>query len=281
MNTFIFITLLAVMSCSNSNNKKYTSPKGYDLNHPQVQTMPDELKEISGIAFHHNENDELYAIQDELGFIYQYNVVRGDFRSAKFGKKGDYEDVAVYENTIIVLRSDGTIFTFPLQGLWNTSAPTVREFKKMVPKGEYESLAVNEETGELTILCKQCQGDRKKDIVSGYVLSINNDTIQPKNNFSFEVKQLNNRMPSTKSIVFKPSALTKNPLTNQWYIISAVNRLLVITDANWNVKEVHELNGKIFEQPEGIAFDKSGNLYISSEAGEKAAGTIMKFSLRK
>ena len=72
--------------------------------------------------------------------------------------------------------------------------------------------------------------------------------------------------------------MAKNPITGEWFILSGSNKLLVITDANWKVKDVYPLNGNTFNQAEGIAFDKEGNLYISNEGDDGTNGNILKFT---
>ena len=53
------------------------------------------------------------------------------------------------------------------------------------------------------------------------------------------------------------------------YILSA-DRVLVVYDADLNLKEVAKLNPRMYYQPEGICFSPAGTLYISSEGdGEK------------
>lgn len=268
----------AAVSCSNSNNKEYTSPAGYDFNNPDIQTLTNDLREISGIAFHLSGDGKLYAVQDELGSIYEYNSGIDQFRTKKFGRKGDYEDLAIYKNTVIVLRSDGTTFTFPLQQFWSSAELVAKEYSGLVPKGEYEAMAVDHDKKEMVIICKQCREDKNRNKLSGYLFRITENSIEKKDDFTFDLIQLTQFITSGKRIGFKPGALAKNPFTGEWYIISSVNRLLVIAGSDWNVTEVHELNPGIFEQPEGIAFDKNRNLYISSEAGDKDKGTIVKFS---
>jgi uncharacterized protein YjiK len=53
--------------------------------------------------------------------------------------------------------------------------------------------------------------------------------------------------------------------------------MLVVTTPDWSIKSVHHLDSGIFNQPEGIAFDKSQNLYISNEGDEISNGNILKF----
>jgi len=84
-------------------------------------------------------------------------------------------------------------------------------------------------------------------------------------------------MTANKKFSLKPSALAKHPLTHQWYILSSVNKMLLITDDQWKPIDIYPLSAALFTQPEGIAFDKAGNLYISNEKGSGASGTILKF----
>ncbi|HRO71502.1 MAG TPA: SdiA-regulated domain-containing protein, partial [Chitinophagaceae bacterium] len=76
---------------------------------------------------------------------------------------------------------------------------------------------------------------------------------------------------------FRPSGLARNPITSEWFVISSVNKLLVVADSTWNIKQACKLNGNVFNQPEGIAFDKAGNLYISNEGDDLSEGNILKF----
>jgi hypothetical protein len=54
--------------------------------------------------------------------------------------------------------------------------------------------------------------------------------------------------------------------------------MLVVADGNWVIKAVYNLNPAIYIQPEGIAFDKQNNLYISNEGGDIHAGNILKIT---
>ena len=57
--------------------------------------------------------------------------------------------------------------------------------------------------------------------------------------------------------------------------------MLVVADPNWKVKSVYPLNPSLFVQPEGIAFDRQQNLYISNERGLSSAATILLFTYNK
>jgi uncharacterized protein YjiK len=76
----------------------------------------------------------------------------------------------------------------------------------------------------------------------------------------------------------RPSAMTKRVSSDEWYILSSIDRMVLLTDANFKPRKVVRFSHADFEQPEGIAFDQDENLYISSEAGKTKAGKIYQFN---
>jgi hypothetical protein len=74
---------------------------------------------------------------------------------------------------------------------------------------------------------------------------------------------------------FKPSAAAIHPLTKELYIVSSVNKALVIADRNGKVRKVYRLDPGIFKQPEGITFSPAGDLFISNEAADVGAANIL------
>ncbi|MGC4101511.1 SdiA-regulated domain-containing protein [Ferruginibacter sp.] len=270
---FFLAIVMYCVSCNN-NSGQYKSPEGYDLTKPEKFAMPIVLDEISGITFSKGSNDTIYAEQDEEGKLFHFKLGDKNISSTKFGKRGDYEDLAISDNTVIMLRSDGTLFSFPLSETSNKETDSVQEWKGLVPEGEYEGLYADD-SSNIYVLCKNC--GKQTNV---YVLKLTAGTITAAGNFTIDVKPIE-ELTGDKKIKFHPSALTKNPLTHEWYILSSVNKLLVTADNNWNIKNVYPLDGLLFDQPEGIAFDKQGNLYISNEKGETIEGTILKFNYNK
>lgn len=270
----LFIIVVCCVSC-NSTGQQYKSPDGYDLARPEKFTMPSVLNEISGITFNKDSNDTIYAEQDEEGKLFHFKLGDKKVTSTKFGKKGDYEDLAICNNTVIMLRSDGTLFSFPLSAATNKETDSVQEWKDIVPEGEYEGMYAND-SNNIYVLCKNCGGKQ----TNGYILKLSEGNITPAGNFIIDTKIIE-ELTGEKKIKFHPSAFAKNALTNEWYILSSVNKLLVTADNNWNIKNAYPLNPSLFNQPEGIAFDRRGNLFISNEAGDTGQGTILKFTYKK
>jgi hypothetical protein len=270
--------LLGISCADKAGGNATSNPKGYDLSKPIKYNMPDALLEISGIAFNNGKSDMIYAEQDEEGRLFYFKLGDKELKDTKFGKKGDYEDVAICHGQVIMLRSDGVLFTFPLSGINAKEVANVNKQEGLLPEGEYEGMHADEKTGQLYILCKHCADDKTTKSSSGYILALQPDgTLKQGGNFAVNVKDIE-KLSGQKKISFHPSALAKNIGTNEWYIVSSVNSLLVVTDAAWKVKATYPLPRAVFNQPEGIAFDAQYNLYISNEGSKTSAGNVLKFS---
>lgn len=271
------VALVAFYACKPVASK-FSSPVGYDLEHPEKFNMPESLLEISGIAFYKGKADTVYSIQDEEGSVFRQKWGVKHQKNVSFASKGDYEDIAIFNEKVFVLKSNGHLYSFPFSETVKEKAEHVKVSKKLVPKGEYESLYADPETQKVYVLCKSCPVDKKKKTSTGYVLNydLKLDSLIPESTFSIDLEQIKKLNPKLKASL-SPSALTKNPKTKEWYILASANKLLVIADENWKVKQVHRLNSSIYNQPEGIAFDNDMNLYISNEGDELTNGNILKF----
>ncbi|RZK52482.1 MAG: SdiA-regulated family protein, partial [Pedobacter sp.] len=277
---FALVISLTSWSCAEKKAVAAQNPKGYDLENPKRYSMPDILQEISGIAFNKGDNSVVYAQQDEDGILFSLPLGTKDDKATKFGKKGDYEDIAVAQGWAILLKSNGTFYSFPLTETSKEEVENVKETKDLIPKGEYEGMFANETTGDVYVLCKNCKVDKDTKKTSGYVLSLQTDgSLKSKGTFQIDVSNLD-KMSGKKKGTFHPSALAINPITKQWFIVSSVNKVLLIADEKFNVISTHHLSSNTFNQPEGIAFDKDGNLFISNEGSETQTGNILRFDYK-
>lgn len=276
---FAVIGAFSILSCVDK--KPYNSPPGYDLGKPEKFNMPDELTEISGIAFRNGKADSIYAEEDETGSIYYFKLGDKQIKHSKFGKSGDYEDIAILGERVILLRSDGTLFVFPFKSVRNPEIPNVQKVENILPPGEYEGMYADEKAGLLYILCKHPLKDKgnNEGVVYAFKLSANGMPVSA-GNADIAVKEIE-AISGQRKIKFHPSAFAKNQLTNEWYILSSVNKMLVVTDAGFKVKAVYPIGRSLFLQPEGIAFDNQNNLYISNEGDKVTPGTILKFNYKK
>ena len=275
----IYLTLSAlavIMSCGNA--KKYTSPAGYDFTEADKFNMPSSLLEISGIAFDEGNSDIVYSVQDEDGKLFRQKWDVKKQKNTKFARNDDFEDVSIMHQRAFVLNSDGSIYSFPLSEISKKKADQVKEHKRLVPKGEYEGLFADAVTNKLYIMCKDCPVDKKAKTATGYSFDYDTqtDSLVGIDSFKLDLKQLKTLKTKLKTS-FSASALARNAKTNEWFILSSANKALIITDAQWNIKAAHRLSSSVFNQPEGIAFDKDQNLFISNEGDEVTDGNILKF----
>lgn len=267
-----FFTFSFFSNCNKA--VSYKSPAGYDFSKPEKFELASALNEISGIAFKNENSDSVLAIEDEDGKLYTYSLSSKNFRRSKFGKKGDYEDITIVNNNkVAVLRSEGSIFMFPVEETSNEKIGTVEVYDSILPAGEYEGLFAEKDT--LFALCKHCPSDKPSKAITVYVLVYNAGIpLSVHRSFQIDISKIQTQSTDGK-IKFHPSALAKNPLTKDWYIVSSVNKLLLVLDEKWNVKEVFPIDPALFKQPEGIAFNNQGDLYISNEGGEGVANVLL------
>ncbi|MEP6594637.1 MAG: SdiA-regulated domain-containing protein [Ginsengibacter sp.] len=272
-----FLILLSV-SCQTAKQKKLLpSPPGFDLQTPVTLKLNSELDEISGISFYQKDST-VFGIEDEDGIFFKIDLNNnGKAKSWHFDKKRDYEDVALVDSTFYVLVSNGDIETIQFK---NDSILTNKADFPNADKhiDEFESLYYDDSLGKLIMLCKECQDDKKKR-VTAWSVDIKSLEFTPAA-YTIDVSPIKAKSGEEK-FHFKPSAATIDPVTNELYILSAVNKLLVIADRKGNVKEVYNLDPKIFKQPEGITFTPSGDLLISNEAAGIGAANILIFKRKK
>src|SRR5690349_18602951 len=89
--------------------KKLKSPSNYKFSEVNTDKLDFRLREISGIVWDSKAN-VFYANNDETGKLF---VLDKDNRKIideyVFAGEGDYEDVAIYNGNVYVLRSDGML----------------------------------------------------------------------------------------------------------------------------------------------------------------------------
>lgn len=263
---------LIVLGCNNA--AQYKSPAGYDITKPEKFLMPQSLKEISGITFLKGNNDTIFAIEDEDGKLYFFSPGTEKTSYSKFGKKGDYEDVTVLNiNTFAVLKSNGSLSLFPIAEIGKEKIDSVQEYENILPKGEYEGLFAAD--SKLYALCKNCSGDKEENEVSIYMLEATVGAgLSVAGSIKIDLSMIQPEEGKGK-MKFHPSCIAKNPVTQEWYIISSVNKMLLVLNAQWKIIAYFSLDPALFKQPEGLAFNAKGDMYISNEGGDGTANILL------
>lgn len=241
----------------------------YDFLHPkETIELPDILHEISGIVW--LSPTELYCIQDEKGIIFKYNLQQKKITNRfEFEKTGDFEDIAINNDLVYVLQSDGKIYWVNLQ----SKKQKVHDKHIDVKSDNIEGLFFSSKAQKLYMACKAPTNNQKKDereIVAVAPDKMGDPEVQLTIQTEEIVQFIQQHYPSFKhtQIRFNPSAMAFHPLTDDEYILSAKDRILAIY-ANNKLKAAYPLPEEIYYQPEGMTFDPEGNLYLSSEGNKK------------
>ena len=252
----------------------YKSPPHYNFSKGLEDKLDLKVLEISGVVWD-THNNRFIAHNDEKPVIYfldrDTKAVIDEF---KFGvDKGDYEDIAMVNTDVYVLRSDGMLYRIVTDSTGKQNAFDLGKIG-LSDKVDFETLYYDPEKKALIMICKNCGSDTKKT-VSAYAYypdSIGFDTKPIYTIDAVKVEQLSPRNTSK----FQPSAARIHPVLKKLFIISSASNQLVIADTAGNVESVFMLAKKLFPQPEGLTFKSNGDMYISNE-GINSKGTLLKF----
>lgn len=261
--------LVALCACGPHASSVHGNTEGYDLTQPTTIILPTVLDEISGL-WYYPKDGSLFSIEDEDGFLYKINPRKPDkIQRWRFHGHGDYEDVCLVGNTFYILRSDGTLFACDIP-----SAAAIRTTKYDFPDdgNEFESLYYDDLLRKLVLVCKDCADDSKKQVSTR---SFDPVTRQfGPGPFTIDTRSIATILGQDK-IHFKPSAATINPFTGQVWIVSSINKLIVVVSRTGEVLQAYPIDPGIYKQPEGIAFGSDRTLYISNEGAKIGSGNIL------
>jgi hypothetical protein len=271
----LFIVLFNSRCSSSAGDKPaYKSPDGYNLNKPFLLKLPVELDEISGVAFYAFDTS-VFAIGDEFGWLYKIPLTTSKpIRKWKFSNQGDYEDLVMVDKVFYVLQSNGNITAFTFD---DHNQILTQQLEFPASGNEFEILYFDPHIFKLILLCKDCETDKKKALTAFYFNLLYK---RFDDSSAINVTAIAN-MIGEKKIKFKPSAAAIHPITKELYIISSVNKLLVITDAKGSVKQTLPLDAALFKQPEGITFTPDGDLIISNEAADRGVANLLFYKYNK
>lgn len=273
MRISFMLMLFFLTSCQEKYASSYVSPPGYNINKPHKIKVKEVLDEISGIVYDRKEN-AIVAVNDEQGKLFKLDLANTfDYKLTKFSGSGDYEDLAYTGTEWYVLKSNGDIFL--VKNIFTDSSSS-EKFSNPQKGNEFEGLYFDETSKSLWLLCKSCAADNNKKAVSVYAFDIAAKQFRAEPAWQLSTKQIEEKL-SLKDLAFKPSAIAMHPLQKQLYILSGVNKMLIILDSNRNVVSAYKLDPHEFRQPEGITFTDNGDMYISNEANDDSYANILKF----
>jgi SdiA-regulated len=277
MKSLMLFFLIGLISCNNDKKPAFiASPPGYDLQDPTTIKLPLELDEISGLSYY-KKDKSVFAISDEKGVLFKITPYPAlSIKVWKFSKKADFEDLALLDSTFYILQSNGTmhIVNFLKEDTISTTEIPF-PFKGSM---EFETLFYDPVIKKLELICKTCE-DAKKKLLNTYIYD------PAKNAYEDSVVGIDIGLmfknSGEKPFHVKASAAAVHPITGDVYVISSINKLLIILDKNHNFKSYYPLNPTLFKQPEGIAFSENGTLIISNESAGAGPANLLLFNYQK
>jgi uncharacterized protein YjiK len=230
--------------------------------------LPDELKEVSGIAY--LDNNRFACVQDEKGVIFIYN---GNSKTIEkkipFAGAGDYEGISVNGNTAYVVTGDGELYEVNMTG----SANAVKQYKtSLTAEHNVEGLTYDRKNNRLLLAIKNDEpGNKNYKGIYAFDLAVKSFNKNPVYKINLNHKLLGSK---GKENSIMPSEIAIHPQTGELYITDGPKARLLIMNRSGEMSKLISL-GKSFEQPEGITFSPQGEIFISNE-GSKQPGNIMK-----
>lgn len=239
--------------------------------------MPKELTEISGLSY--KDEKQFACVQDELGKIFIYNTSTSSVeKEILFGAAGDYEELAVVDKTIWVLRADGKLFE--VSNL-DAAKPTVKEYSThLTIKQDSEGLCYDKKNHRLLVAIKGAEPGTE-DYKGIYAFDIASKTMAKQPVYKIDLLDKvfgNNGSGKKKKGSINPSGIAIHPVTGDIYIIDGRHPQLLVIDASGKIKKLYQLSAKDFSQPEGIAFNSAGDLFIANE-GTNQPGNILQVKI--
>lgn len=273
---FHLFLLFFFNSCDQKTEKEptiFSLPHGYSLDEMERITLPDELDEISGIAWNQSQ---LMAIEDESAIIFHTDPKTGKIlKKRKFEKNADIEDILVRNDTAWALRSNGNLYQIAHFSEEKTETK-IFEFRNS-NRRDFEAIVAGTQEPFIWIFCKICEWDENPDRASIFKFDLETLRFDSLPSRTIEKNQLRAFLSEKelKNLKIQPSAAAVHPLTKEYFLLSSTGNWLMTLDQTMIPKSVHLLNRSIFKQPEGITFAPDGTLYISNEAGEGRATLLI------
>lgn len=266
--------LLTISACKGKASELENEIMNYKI--LQKWDLPKALNEVSGIAW--IGDNQIACVQDEDGIIFVYDLSTSRIEDKiDFGSGGDFEGIAVVEQDIYVLRSDGIIIEVSdFLGKDPQVKKHVTNLNRLAGIN-IEGLCADAENNRLLLAVKERKGSSKQKEI--YAVDLNQKVSENKLLFTVDFTDPVFQKVKGKE-KFMPGEIGIHPKTGEYFILDGSEPKLLIAEKDGTLKELFMLRLEEFGNPEGLTFSPSGELYISNEA-EHAPANILKISLSR
>lgn len=276
MKVALLLGLTLLSGCEKSGRRGSESLAGGTMR------LPRSLHELSGMTA--VDANTLACVQDELGIVFFVDLSgQQPVRPVPFGKKGDYEGIALAAGSIWILRSDGKLqqLTFDGQKL------RVEKSIKVPFDGEFEGLCFDPASEQLLVLPKGPVEGKRREKVRRRVLACDVllGVVQSKPFLTLRVDKIEDqieerglaapRHTTSKGNVRVDLRLLISELLvlpdGDLLLLSPKDHLLLRLDRSGDVVATQGLDMQLLPQPEAMALLPDGRLLIGSEGRDRSA----------
>ena len=292
MKKYIYwIILVLAVSLTSYYLIKVKNAGEYHFSHPdEVIKLPKILKEISGITV--TADNQIACVQDEIGTVFIYDITTDRLvNEYENNLTGDFEGIALVGTTMYVLRSDGVLVEYKD---YTSPVSVTEEYNLNLPSADNEGLCFDKKNNRLLIAAKSKTEDglEKKSIRLIYGFDLKSKKCDTEPIFKLHIKRIEEKASELNisnaktgkhkedSFNFRPSEIAVNPVDSCIYILSGKDKLLLITDAKGEIKNLVALDPDLFKQAEGLTFLSDGTMLISNEA-QQGKPTLLIFKYNK
>lgn len=255
-----------------------------------VVELPAELLEVSGLT----ELDEhtVACLQDEAATIYVVDLRDGTIKERHpFGPPGDMEGLTRVGEELYALRSDGLIYQLSRTRERYT---TVDSFRIALDHRNIEGLAYDEVQHLMLVAPKDVLkgGPDVRDRRSVFAFDPATRKLLPKPVLTYSVKDIirqaearGMKLPTrttrngktVDAIKLRMSSIAVDPVSDHYYMLSAVDQTLLVLDRKGAFVALHLLDPDLLPKPEGITFLPNGDMLIATE-GKKGPPRIVRYA---
>ena len=268
------IILVAIIFFSFRKKEKGVPQVSTEIKIEEIWELPSALDEISGFDF--IDDERIVAIQDEIGTVFIYNLNSKKIEDKiEFAGNGDYEGIAVRGQDIFVTESDGTI-TIIKNFKENPEVQQVKTF--LSESQDIESLGFDEKNNRMLLASKEKESfsNTKKGI---YALNLEDLEMEKDPVFMLNLEESIFEKVNQKKIYnrFQPTDIAIHPSSRRIFLVEGTNPKLLVLNEDAKAQKLYFFDRNKFPQPEGLAFNPSEELFISTEGNP---GKLYKISLK-
>ena len=289
----LILPLLAACSVVTAQRGDSKDAIPYEMAVPaRVFTLPPTLVEVSALT--DVDSSTVACVQDEQATMYLLSLADGRvIRELSFGGAGDMEGLTRVGEEYFALRSDGLIHRLVMR---SGELVLLDTFRLDVPNQNIEGLGYDDRMKRILVspkdFIKGSPEGRDERVLYSF------DPTDPQHKVSValelsvdgliaEARAAGMRVPvrytakgrEVSAVKLRFSSVAVHPVDDHYYLLSAVDRLLVVVDRSGRLVAMVELDGSLLPKPEGITFLEGNDLLLSSE-GKGSAPVMVRFTYR-